>query len=155
MTRRPGEYADETTLAKEEALAQTLLDEAKPEIAPESKTEGASPAKPETWEDRVKAAGLTMDQALEILDALIEKGFYEKTIPLYGGRRPVVLRTRDAYCRQRVANALDTLRTNDPRVHSQTTLRICLAGSLVQFGKKALAFAASDADIEEPDLLAI
>jgi hypothetical protein len=104
MTRRPGQYADETTLAKEEALAQTLLDEAKPEITPESKPEGASPAKPETWEDRVKAAGLTMDQALEILDALIEKGFYEKTIPLYGGRRPVVLRTRDAYCPIRMAS---------------------------------------------------
>ena len=146
MTRRPGEYADEKQLADEEKLAQTMLDESAATEAPKATAPEAPRA--ETWEDRVKASGLTTEQALEILDAMIEKGFYEKTIPLYGGRRALVLRTRDAYCRQRVANALDTLRTNDPRVHSQTTLRICLAGSLVQFGKKTLAFAPPDADLD-------
>lgn len=145
MTRRPGEYADENKLAQEllEAEAEKA---AAPTQGEATKTEEAP--KPETWEDRLKAAGLTPDQGLAILDAMIERGFYEKTFPLYGGKRNLILRTRDGYSRQRVANALDALRTNDPRVHYQTTMRLCLAGSLVQFGKKTLAFAAPDADLD-------
>lgn len=147
MTRRPGSYADEETLAQE--LLEQEADKAKAAAeagAPEAKPEEA--AKPETWEDRLKAAGLTPEQGLQILDAMIERGYYEKTFPLYGGRRTLVLRTRDGYSRQRVSNALDALRTNDPRVHYQTTMRLCLAGSLVQFGKKTLPFSMPDADLD-------
>ena len=69
MTRRPGEYADEKQLADEEKLAQAMLDEAATPAAPKAPPPEAP--KPETWEDRVKAAGLTTEQALEILDAMI------------------------------------------------------------------------------------
>ena len=142
MTRRPGEYADADKLAQEMLEQETKRDPTEDTAAPVATT------KVPTWEDRLQEAKLTPEQGLEILDSMIEKGYYEKSFPLYGGRRHLVLRTRDAYCRQRVALALDALRTNDARVHTQTTLRVCLAGSIAQFGKKILAFAPPDADLD-------
>lgn len=150
MTRRPGEYADADQLAQEMLDAES--EKAAPATAATPETaKDATPAKPDTWESRLEAAGLTPKQAETILDAMIEKGHYEKTFPLYGNRQPLTLRTRDSYCRQRVANALDALRTNDPRVHSQTMMRLNLAGSIVQFGKKTLPFAPSDAGVNKQD----
>lgn len=155
-TRRPGEYADADQLAQElaeqEAAAlakeQAETPEARKDPTKSSEVGKETPKTALTWEDRIKEAGLTVNQATEILDALLERGYYEKEFRLYGGRRQLVLRSRDHYCRQRLTQALDQLITNDPRVHLQTQMRMLLAGSLVQFGKKTLVHAAVDADID-------
>jgi len=101
----------------------------------------AGPEKPLTWEERIKLAGLNEDQAFKILDSILANGYYEHSFSLYGGRMTVKLRSRDGAHRQRVADALDQLRTNDPRVHGQTMSRLFLAGSLVSYGPKTMPMA--------------
>ncbi len=93
--------------------------------------------KPPTWEDRLKAANITVDQAYEILTSMLTTGYYEKTFHLYGGRLPVTLRTRLAWHRTRHKEALDALRSNDPLVHSELEFRHALAGSLGRIGPTA------------------
>lgn len=148
MTRQAGSYQTPDQLAQELAHQQaaSMQGDAEGATPPAEGAEAPTP-KDETpsWEGSIKKVGLNAEQGFAIIDAMIEKGYYEKTISLYGGRIAVTLRTRDAYCRQRVSSELDTLRTNDPRVHSQASLRICLAGSLVKFHKTALKFAQPNA----------
>lgn len=139
--RVPGQYKTDEELARQMLDEESKRpDEAKPETA-KAEPKKEAPPKPPTWEERLAAVELTPDQAFVILDAVLEKGFYERTFPLYGGRISVTLRTRDGSHRQRIANALDELRTNDPRVHGQVMSRMFLAGSLVRFNKDTLDMA--------------
>jgi hypothetical protein len=139
--RVPGQYKSDEDLAKAMLDEESKKpEETKPEAA-KAEPKKEAPPKPPTWEERLAAVELTPDQAFVILDAVLEKGFYERTFPLYGGRISVTLRTRDGSHRQRVANALDELRTNDPRVHGQVMSRMFLAGSLVRFNKDTLDMA--------------
>lgn len=101
----------------------------------------------ERWQRNVKNAGLSEAEANEILDKVLEQGFWEKEYVLYNGRLKLTLRSRDAAANQRVANALDEVRTFDQRVLDQARLRVQLACSLVRFRDKTLQTAAPD---EEP-----
>lgn len=140
--RVPGQYKSDEELARQMLDEESKRpDEAKPEAKPEAAKAEPKKEKPPTWEERLAAVELSPEQAFIILDAVLEKGFYERTFPLYGGRISVTLRTRDGSHRQRVANALDELRTNDPRVHGQVMSRMFLAGSLVRFNKDTLDMA--------------
>lgn len=107
--------------------------------------------KPLSWEESVAAAGLTPEQAYPILDDMLGQGYYEVSPTLYRGRLPVTLRTRDAYVRTRLAEALDLVRTNDPYVHSQLHAKYSLAGSLVRFGKTELPVAPVGASREDQE----
>lgn len=86
----------------------------------------------ETWLDELKSVEITEDEANEILDEYLSKGYWEKEYKLFNGRYVVTLRTRDAAHNQRVANTLDSLRTSDPAVYSQNIFRLNLAGSLAK-----------------------
>jgi len=101
----------------------------------------------ERWQRNIKNAGMSEDQANEILDKVLDQGFWEKEYVLYNGRLKLTLRSRDAAANQRVANALDEVRTFDQRVLDQARLRVQLACSLVRYRDKVLPLAAPD---EEP-----
>lgn len=137
MVQRPGQYGADDEMAK------SLLDqEEKPvekaaDAPPVPAKNPDEPPRPLTWEEKIKEAGLTEDNGYAILNAVLDSGFYSKEFALFGGRVKFTLRTREGYSRQRIANALDELRTNDPRVHYQTQARLCLAGSLLSFRDKA------------------
>lgn len=90
----------------------------------------------EQWLENIKEVGLTEQQADDILDEYITKGYWEKTYKIFKGRITVTMRTRDASHNQRIANTLDSLRTNDPAIHSQNIFRLNLAGSLVRYNKE-------------------
>lgn len=100
----------------------------------------------ERWQRNVKNAGLSEEEANEILDKVLETGYWEKEYSLYRGRLKLTLRSRDAAANQRVANALDDVRTYDQRVLDQARLRVQLACSLVRFRDKMLPVAAPDED---------
>lgn len=143
-------------------LAQQMLNEMAPETEPEARAkqieEVKSKAKEyvsltpaERWLRNIKNAGLEEDDANEILDKVLEQGYWDKEYSLYQGRLKVVLRSRDAAANQRVANALDDVRTFDQAVINQARLRVQLACSLVRFRDKALPTASPDQPMGEHD----
>jgi hypothetical protein len=98
----------------------------------------------ERWLRAIKDAKLTEEEALEIQDKMLSQGFWEKDITLYRGKLKLKLRTRDSSSNQRVADAIDSCRSNDGRVHYQVTQRVQLAMSLVQYNDQALPVAGLD-----------
>lgn len=143
-------------------LAQQMLNEMPVESEPEARAkqieEVKSKAKEyvsltpaERWLRNIKNAGMEEDEANEILDKVLEQGYWEKEYALYHGRLKVVLRSRDAASNQRVANALDDVRTFDQAVINQARLRVQLACSLVRYRDKALATAAPDEPMSDHD----
>lgn len=172
--RRPGVYGEKTPAPAPTApkalapnpplfnpndpadqLAQQMLNELSPETEPEARAkqieEVKSKAKEyvsltpaERWLRNIKNAGLDEEEANLILDMVLERGYWEKEYPLYQGRLKIVLRSRDAAANQRVANALDEVRTYDQGVIGQARLRVQLACSLVRFRDRALTTAAPE-----------
>lgn len=137
--QRPGEYKTPEQIAEEmEAEVQASLKEPRaaeaPATAPKGPATPATPPGPLTWEERIKAAELTQDQAHEILTAMLTTGFYEKTFKIYG-RVNVTLRSRDGYARQRLIDITDQYRVADERMIREIYLRVALAGSLVCIGE--------------------
>lgn len=114
------------------------------EIARGKAKEYLSLAPAERWKRNIDNAKLSVDEANEILDKVLERGYWEKEYDLYGGRLKLTLRSRDAAANQRVANALDEVRTFDQRVLDQARLRVQLASSLVKYRDKVLPVAAPD-----------
>jgi len=129
----PGQYPTPEEIAAQ--MEQDVQAALKPEPTAAAKVSAKAdvPPTPLTWEARVKAAGLSEDQAQHILTEIITKGFFERSFLVYG-RVPVVLRSRDGYVRGRLLEIYDQFRVMDPRVYSETYLRVALAGSLVKFG---------------------
>lgn len=101
------------------------------------------------WLRNVKMAKLEEPEANKILDDILSQGYWEKTYNLFHGRLKITLRSRDMAANQRVADAMDSVRTYDKGVMNQAKLRIQLAVSLVKFKDKALPVAAMDAPMEE------
>lgn len=145
----PGNYDIGDQLAQD-ALAEEMPS---PEEAPAA-VEGEDELRKEPeiqdplvrWKKNLEAAKITVSQADAILDQMLKTGYWEKEYTLFRGRLKIKLRTRDAYSLQRTANAVDQLRTNDPRVRSQTLFRLSLAGSLVMYGGTQLALPPRDAE---------
>jgi hypothetical protein len=138
-------------------LAQEILNAAPPAATPEERLKQIEEARAkakeylsltpaERWLRNIKNAGLTEAEANEILDKVLEQGYWEKEYALYNGRLKITLRSRDAAANQRVANALDEVRSFDQRVLDQARLRVQLACSLVRFRDKILPTAAPDED---------
>lgn len=136
--QQPGVYPSTEELDAMEAEVQAKLQGAEapsPEAAEKAgeAAGAAAPPTPPTWEERVKAAGLTEDQAHQILTEILTRGHFDKTFTLYG-RVPLVLRTRDAYARRRLLEIYDQYRIADGQVQRELYLRVALAGSIVKFG---------------------
>ena len=143
-------------------LAQQMLNEMPMEEEPEARAKQIEDVKSkakeyvnltpaERWLRNIQNAGLAEDAANEILDKVLEQGFWDKEYLLYGGRLKVTLRSRDAAANQRVANALDEVRTNDLTVTNQARLRVQLACSLVRYRDHALPVASPDLPMGDHD----
>lgn len=136
-TIRPGDDYDAAALSLATQMEQDVknaLSTSAP--SPPAPSEQAAPVKPPvvTWETTLKDVGLTPEQAQAILTSMVTHGYYEREFPLYRGQIVLRLRTRDAYCRQRVVDARDETRTLDKDVQNAVTLRLSLAGSISALG---------------------
>ncbi len=112
-----------------------------PKAAPVSKDDSSpqvqtTPA--EQWQQALKNANITEEQAYEIVDAIIHKGYWEKEYSLWNGRVKVVFRTRDAQHVFRVQAALEKLVDRTQFSVGQTIFRTNIAGSLAKYQSQAL-----------------
>lgn len=103
----------------------------------------------ERWRAGLKQANVTEDEANRILDDIVTVGFYAKDFKLFHGRIRVQFRTRGSATLRRIADQIDQLRSNDPRVHQQVMARIMLIDSLARYNDTALPHPGPNATSEE------
>lgn len=151
---RPGRPMTPTTRPTDTLAEQMLADDpvrpsAEPDTSVEAQAPAAAPEPPpkaplDRWREAITKAGLTEEQAHRILDAIVEKGFYQQEFRVFHGRIRVMLRTRDSSTLRRIADVLDMARTNDPRVHQQLTSRVLLIDSLASYQTQKFEFATAN-----------
>lgn len=149
--QRPGAYG---ALNQSDELAKAaLMEEDAPENADAEKAaEDLSKKSPmERWRDAISAAELSEEEADKILDSVLSTGYYEKSYKIFRGKLAVTLRSRDSASLQRVSDALDSVRTNDIRVHTQTMNRYNLAASLVRYQDRQFKHPSAASDLMEKD----
>jgi hypothetical protein len=113
------------------------------EAAAETAIKEATPV--ERWQKLLKDAKLSEDEALRIVDQVLQKGWWEREYLLWGGRLKVVLRSRDVQHRMRLRQALDAVLDKTDFTVSNVVCRCNTAGSLSSYQGRPLAFAPPDA----------
>jgi hypothetical protein len=147
--QRPGKYTDDLAQAALATEDPVSPNEAADKEETTTETQRLSPM--ERWRNAIESANLTEDEADKILDAVLTNGFYDKTFKIFRGKLTITLRSRDSASLQRVSDALDTVRTNDVRVHTQTMNRYNLAASLVRYQDKTFKHPPLTADANDRD----
>lgn len=141
--QRPGTYSND-------ALAKAALEEEEqPAAAPAAPEQTAKKTPMERWREAIESAEVTEEEADKILDAVLATGHYEKTFKIFRGKLAITLRSRDSASLQRVSDALDAVRTNDARVHTQTMNRFNLAASLVRYQDKQFKHSGTGAEASD------
>ena len=139
---RPSRYAPRFATAAppvdmgESLTEQTEKDPETPSTTESKVTKTKEPdtvAAVETWKERVEKAGLKEEEALVILDRVMDDGFYEKEYTLLQGRAKITLRSRDPNHPLRVRDLLTTVADKSPYNVQQTIFRANLAGSISRF----------------------
>lgn len=96
------------------------------------------------FEEKLKEAGVTKEQAAEIVDAVLMKGFYAEDVPLTK-RISVRLRTRSARDTKRIQDYLEAQRPVYDAHYQEILARMTLASTLEKLGKDTLPFPGKDA----------
>jgi hypothetical protein len=149
--QRPGAYG---ALNQSDELAKAaLMEDDAPENTEAEKDieDGAKKSPMERWREAISAAELSEEEADKILDSVLSTGHYEKSYKIFRGKLAVTLRSRDSASLQRVSDALDSVRTNDVRVHTQTMNRYNLAASLVRYQDRQFKHPPSTGDLTDRD----
>jgi len=139
---------------KEDRLALDLMSKDKSltdKVALEKAKSWLSMTPAERWEENIKSAKLSLEQANTILDSILQTGYWQKSYSLFNNRLVVEFRTRSAGDTNRVAQALDNIRTNDPNVIQQTVGMVTLACSLVKYNNNILPVAKANATQAEKE----
>jgi len=90
-----------------------------------------------TYEDRVKAFELSMDEAMSIVDILVTKGEYQEVVNL-SRTMSVVIGTRSTRFNSYLSKVIDSESPRKTGRLNQLMTEYQLAGSLVSFGKEEL-----------------
>lgn len=144
--RTPGEDEPSTKIpmSSEERLAKKTVD------AYENLAKELLPV--EDYQAHLKEHGITVDEAEEIVDALMTKGYHTETVPLTK-RVSVVFRTREHGDTLRLQIALEVNRPNYVHAMEELTARYSLAASLESFGQTAFAHPSPDDNKETVEKL--
>ncbi len=151
MINRPGQALSSEDIARKdlEDLQEAELSAAE-KAAAKAKAEEAELTPAEKWKRNIGKLGLAESDARTILRQILRTGYWEKEYSLFQGELVVVLRTRTAYARQRVAHALDLLQKPIPvDVAQQFMYRLNLTGSLYKYDNVTLPHLKRDASDED------
>lgn len=101
-----------------------------------------------SYEERLKEVKVTKEQAADIIDSVLMKGFWSETVPVTS-RINLRLRTRSARDTRRIQDYLEVARPQYDAHYNEILSRMTLAASLEQFGKDVFTFPGKDAKTEE------
>lgn len=128
------------TKGRMEAAEQSLESEA---------NEAEAALKPlKSFEEKLKDAGVTKEQAADIIDAVLMKGHWTDTIKVTS-RISVKLRTRSARDIRRIQDYLEVHRPVYDTHYTEIQGRMMLAASLEQLGSDKLPFPGKEVKAEE------
>ena len=133
-----------------ESPSKARLESAEHNLEAEAQSAEAALKPIKSYEDRLKEANITKEQAAEIIDAVIMKGFWSEPIKITS-RISVVLRTRSARDVRRIQDYLEVQRPVYDTHYNEILSRMTLAASLERLGKDGFTFPgkeAKDADYE-------
>lgn len=92
-----------------------------------------------SYEEQLKELGVSKEEAAEIIDSILMKGFWSEDIQITK-RITMRLRTRQARDLQRAQNVIETQRPIFEDHKQAIFNRYCLAGSLERFAKDPLPY---------------
>lgn len=151
--KRPRARMDTDALAEQmlqDTVAETVAAE-EPKKAEDSRT----PV--ERWHAAIEKAGLTHDQALAIIDAQIDPGYWTDECRLWNGRVRVTFRSRTGAHRNMLIRELDSLQNPSSMVIGQTVARINLLNSIHSYHDRkrnvTFEYAAKDTSPEDADTM--
>lgn len=90
-----------------------------------------------SYEDRLKNAGLTRDEAADIIDAVLLKGFYAEDVKITS-KVKARFRTRTSRDTKRAQEIIEAQRLTYDVHYTELLSRILLAASLERFGEDSL-----------------
>lgn len=96
-----------------------------------------------TYEQKIKNHGLSMDEALDIVNAILDNGYYEKAYRVTP-RWEVVFRTRTTADQDRVLRRIEDANPQFPATVTQILAKYNLAASMIRF--KGIDFSKKDFD---------
>jgi hypothetical protein len=124
---------------------ETLEVKPEPTLAEEVGKEEEVLSPGERYRNRLKQAGITLEEAASIYDAILDKGYYEEFIKIRKHR--AVFRTRSYEEQLRVQAALETYQPRMALSQDELVSRYNLAASLYEWQGKALKHE-TDTDFE-------
>lgn len=140
LVEKPAAGATGDTKARLETAEQSLETEANTAEA------ALKPLK--SYEERLKEAGVTKEQAADIIDAVIMKGYWSEPIKIT--QRVVLrLRTRSARDTRRIQDHLEVQRPVYEAHYTEVLGRMSLAASLEALGADKFAFPGKESKAEE------
>ena len=127
-----------------ESPSKARLESAESSLEAEAQNAEAALKPIKSYEDRLKEAGVTKDQAADIIDSVIMKGYWSESIKVTN-RISVTLRTRSARDVRRIQNYLEVQRQVYDVHYNEILSRMTLAASLEALGKDLFSFPGKDA----------
>jgi hypothetical protein len=124
------------------------LEAAEQNLEAEANTAEAALKPLKSYEERLKEAGVTKEQAAEIIDAVIMKGHWSEPIKITE-RIKLRLRTRSARDIRRIQDHLEVQRPIYDAHYTEIMGRMSLAASLESLGADKFTFPGKDAKSEE------
>lgn len=121
------------------APLESQFDSAEWRIAAEADKAEKSLKPRETYEERLRQADVSTDEAALIVDAIIEQGFWEEEIKITS-KKKARFRTRQALDAERVNNALETARPSYTTTQNELTYKYLLAASIASYGDLVFQF---------------
>jgi len=127
---------------------QARLEQAEKRLGAQAEEAEAKLGPQLSYEERLRDVGVGRDEAAEIVDAVLLRGFYAEDIPLTP-RLKLRLRTRQYRDTQRVQSYLEVARPVYETHYQEAVSRHALAASLERLGKDGFAFPGREATGEQ------
>lgn len=131
-----------------ESPSKARLETAENSLEAEAQSAEAALKPIKSYEERLKEAGVTKEQAADIIDAVIMKGYWSEPVKVTS-RISVTLRTRSARDVRRIQDYLEVQRPVYDNHYSEILGRMMLAASLEKLGKDSFSFPGKDAKDNE------
>lgn len=106
----------------------------------------------ESYEQRLNAAGLTMDDAALIVDAILEKGFWEEDVRITT-KKKATFRSRQAFDAERVNTVLEVLKPAFNTTMQEITYKYLLASSISRYDNMIFDFPTAKTNKDEREKL--
>jgi hypothetical protein len=134
--------------AKQGSPTKDALDDAERRLDQEAASLEAEVKPMSSYEDKLKEAGLTREEAARIIDSVLTKGYYAEEVSITKAIR-ARFRTRSARDTRRAQDQIEAVRPAFDASYQELLSRQLLAASLEQFGKDKLPHAERRASQEE------